>query len=96
MSKLKYHNLQAAVDDLGLVKAAIADLSVKETELKNVLIDSAETRILGKMYQATVSDQVRTTLDVNKARQFLTEEQIKQCTVVTPCIVVRVSARTKI
>jgi hypothetical protein len=47
--------LSEIVDQLGDVKAQIADLKAKETALRDELADSGESEVEGDLFRATVS-----------------------------------------
>lgn len=83
------------VDELGHIKAAIAELTESEELLKAVLIRADENIINGSEYRATVSHHQRETLDIEKAVLFLTPEQLKLCTKKSDVTVVRVSAKVR-
>jgi hypothetical protein len=47
--------LPKIVDELGLLKAEIADLTEKRADLEQILKDSGKDAIDGKIYRATIS-----------------------------------------
>ena len=59
------HNLAAAAlaDELGTVKAQIADLETREKALRDELIRRGVSTIEGDAYSATITQAVRWTLD---------------------------------
>lgn len=86
-------SLAKVVDDLGRVKALIADLAAQEKALKQVLIDAGVDKIEGKLYQASVSESCRLIVDsarLQEERPRIWEEYSK----VSCSINVRVSARS--
>jgi hypothetical protein len=86
-------NLGKVVDDLGRVKALIADLKSQEAALKQVLIDAGLDKIEGRQYQASISESCR--LIVDSAR--LQDERPKvweEYSRISCSINVRVSARS--
>lgn len=61
MSKLKVakgtdllSTITNAVDELGTIKAQIADLEERENELRQLLVDMAVPEVEGKLFRATV------------------------------------------
>ena len=60
-----FHNLPAGevVDQLGSVKAQIADLETREKALRDELIRRSITSAAGDAYDASVTETVRWTLD---------------------------------
>ena len=60
-----FHNLSAGdvADQLGAVKAEIADLEARERNLRDELIRRGGAEIDGTLYRATITDAVRWTLD---------------------------------
>ena len=61
----QFHNLPAGdlVDRLGTLKAEIADLETREKALRDELIRRGVPAIEGAMYDATITEAVRWTLD---------------------------------
>lgn len=57
----------------GLIK------TVLKTKLKDVNINLAEQVLEGKKYELNVSTTSRRSLNAEKVKQFLTEEQLEQC-----------------
>jgi hypothetical protein len=85
----------AIVDELGALKAQIADLTTKEGKLKKALSESGYAEIEGALFRATVTWTERATLDPDMVRSILTEEQQRDCTRVTEIKAVRVVARKR-
>jgi len=85
----------AIVDELGALKAQIADLTKQETKLKAALIESGYAEIDGSLFRAAVTWTERATLDSEAVRALLTPDQIRVCTRVTEIKAVRVSARKR-
>ena len=65
-----YHNISAGdlVDELGTLKAHIADLEAREKLLRAELIDRRTTCAEGSVYSATITEAVRWTLDSKAVR----------------------------
>jgi len=65
-----FHNLPAGevVDQLGAVKAEIAELEAREKALRDELIRRGDHEIDGELYRASVADLVRWTLDTKAVR----------------------------
>lgn len=85
-------SLAKVVDDLGRVKALIADLAAQEKALKQVLIDAGVDEVEGKLYRASISESCRLIVDsarLQEERPKIWEEYSK----VSCSISVRVSAR---
>jgi hypothetical protein len=61
----QFHNLSAGdlVDQLGALKAEIADLETREKALRDELLRRGEPAIDGAAYIATISEAVRWTLN---------------------------------
>ncbi len=51
------------VDELGQVKAQIANLEKREAELRQAIIDSGESEAEGDLFRATVSETITTKID---------------------------------
>jgi hypothetical protein len=87
------NNLTSAIDKLGMLKAAIADLEREEKELCKVLIENGAGSYDGELFRATVSKFTRETLDMTAVREKLTPQFIRAHTNKTPMAQVRVTAR---
>lgn len=83
---------QQIVDDLGFLKAQIADLEKQETVLKAKLAASGLKEIDGLFYSATVTTRDTVRLESDKVRSLLTPAQIIACSKTTSSIVVSVTA----
>ena len=83
---------QQIVDDLGFLKAQIADLEKQETVLKAKLAASGLKAIDGLFYSATVSTRDTVRLESDKVRSLLTPAQIIACSKTTSSVVVSVTA----
>lgn len=88
-------NLAAIVDELGTLKAAIAELTEKEKELKTLVAASGYAELDGELFRATVSLTERTTLESEKVRALLSPAQIAACSKTTEVTTVRVAARKR-
>jgi hypothetical protein len=86
-------NLRPLIDDLGRIRAELAELSKRERELKDQLIGLGEGAYDGDLFRATVSRSERETLDMEAVRSKLTPQFVRAHTRVTPVTTVRVSAR---
>lgn len=95
MNEVDYAFLRKKVDELGKLKAQIADLCEKESEIKILLMDSGVVEIDGSKYRATVSKTERTSLDAVAVRKILTPKQLVTCTKVTVFTQVKVTARKR-
>ena len=83
----------STVDELGLLKAQIADLTKKAEALKTELIAQGAGVYDGALYRASVAETSRSYLDADLARKFLTEKQLAKITKVCGTVTVRVTAR---
>lgn len=83
----------STVDELGLLKAQIADLKAKEEVLKTELIAKGAGVYDGALYRASVAETSRSYLDADLARKYLTEKQLAKITKVCGTVTVRVTAR---
>jgi hypothetical protein len=86
-------NLTPLVDELGHIKAQMANLVMREKALKTQLIDAGVGAYEGDDYRASVSHSVRETLDMDAVREKLTPQFIAAHTRATDVFSVRVSAR---
>src|SRR5437868_9552881 len=70
-----FHNLSAGdvADQLGAVKAEIADLEAREKSLRDELIRRGGAEIDGTLYRATITDAVRWTIDAKAVRSEMGE-----------------------
>ena len=58
-------------DDLGRIKAEIADLTARKRELEDVIIESGETEVEGRLFRVTVSVFERATIAWRKIAEKL-------------------------
>ena len=70
-----FHNLSAGdlADQLGALKAEIAELEAREKSLRDELIRRSDGEVEGSFYRATISDAVRWTLDAKAVRSEMGE-----------------------
>lgn len=87
--------LADAVDELGALKASIADLTARETYLKQLIAGDGPGAHEGLDWRATVSVSVRETLDMEAVRAKLSPQFIRAHTRETEVTTVRVSARKR-
>lgn len=83
---------QQIVDDLGFLKAQIADLEKQETVLKAKLAASGLRYVDGDFYSASITTRESTRLDSEKVRGLLSPAQIIACSYTTSSLVVSVTA----
>lgn len=87
-------NLTKIIDDLGALKARIADLEAQEKALKQALADLTPGSYEGDLFRLSVSESERETLDMHAVREHLSRQWIQAHTNVTPVRTLRVVART--
>lgn len=87
-------NLTKIIDDLGTLKARIADLENQEKALKQALADLAPGAYEAELFRLSVSESVRETLDMAAVREHLSRQFIQSHTVSTPVRTLRVTARS--
>jgi hypothetical protein len=70
-----FHNLSGGdvADQLGTLKAEIAELEAREKSLRDELIRRGGTEIEGAVYRATITDAVRWTIDAKAVRSEMGE-----------------------
>jgi len=81
------------VDELGRVKAQVADLKVLEKELRDQVEALGEGAHDGHVFRATVEVADRETLNAAKVKATLTAAQLRACTQLTQVISVKVKSR---
>jgi len=87
-------NLSKIIDDLGVLKAQIANLEVQEKALKQALQDLPAGAYEGEVFRLSVSETERETLDMKAVREHLSRQFIQAHTNITPVRTLRVVART--
>jgi hypothetical protein len=87
-------NLSKIIDDLGALKARIADLEVQEKALKQALADLTPGAYEGDLFRLSVSESERETLDMKAVREHLSRQFIAAHTNVTSVRTLRVAARS--
>lgn len=80
------------VDDLGFLKAQIAELQNQEDALKAKLAASGLRYVDGDFYSASITTRETTRLDSKKVRGLLSPAQIIACSYTTSSLVVSVTA----
>lgn len=81
------------VDELGYLKAQIADLEKRASAIKTELIAAGPGAVDGALFRATVAEVSRTFLDADLARLHLTAKQLAKITKTCSTYAVRVTAR---
>jgi hypothetical protein len=89
------NELALAVDDLGILKARIADLVKQENALKALIAASGYAELDGALFRATDSLSERATLNSERVKGFLTPGQIVACTQTAEVTSVRIVARKR-
>jgi hypothetical protein len=87
-------NLSKIIDDLGALKARIADLETQEKALKQALADLTPGAYEGDLFRLSVSESERETLDMKAVREHLSRQFIAAHTNVTSVRTLRVAARS--
>jgi hypothetical protein len=87
------NNLKTLIDDLGALKAQIAELTLREKEIKAALDDLAPGAYEGEQFRLSISDSVRCTLDMDAVREKLSPQFITAHTRETPVRTIKVVAR---
>lgn len=88
-------NLKNIVDQLGVLKAQIAEFTKLEKALIDQIKSSGYSEIDGFLYRAAVSWTERVTLNADRVREVLSAEDIAYCEQKAEVMSVRVSARKK-
>lgn len=83
-----------AIDELGLLKAQIAELLAQEKVLKDRLGDLTPGSYEADYYRLSISESERETLDMDAVREKLSPQFIRAHTRVTNVRTLRVVART--
>lgn len=86
-------NLKPTIDELGHIKAQIAELNRRKEELKELIIELGPGAHEGELFRATVSQFDREVLDMEAVRAKLSPQFIRAHTSLTPVTAVRVTAR---
>jgi hypothetical protein len=88
-------NYQTTVDQLGVIKAQIAELTKTEKQLADILKASGYAEIDGDLFRAAIVWTERVTLNSDRVREVLSPEDIAYCEQKAEVMSVRVSARKK-
>lgn len=70
-------NSAAVIDELGFIKAQIAELEAKEKTLTDALKATGADKFSGSFFDATVSRSERENIDVRRLKEDLGEDVIK-------------------
>lgn len=89
-------NLKNIVDQLGQIKAQLADLAKIEKQLADELKASGYAEIDGDMFRAAIVWTERVTLNSDRVREVLSADDVAYCEQKTEVMSVRVSARKKV
>jgi len=70
-----FHNLSAGqlADQLGALKADIADLETREKQLRDELVRRGLSEVEGNLFRATISEAVRWTIETAKVKEEMGE-----------------------
>lgn len=91
---MKTNNLAKLIDDLGHLKAQIAELTLQEKAIKTALEDLDTGAYEGELFRLSISETVRKTLDMDAVREKLSPQFIAAHTNETPVRTLKVSARS--
>ena len=86
-------NLTTLIDQLGALKAQIADLTKQEKAIKEAMEDLSPGAYEGELFRLSISVADRETLDMEAVRAHLSRQFIQAHTNVTEVRTLRVSAR---
>jgi hypothetical protein len=89
-------NLSATIDTLGELRALIAELEKRETELKKELKVLGPGTHVGERYVMTISEQSREVLDMKAVREKLSSQFIVAHTSITKYPVFRFTKRAMV
>lgn len=85
--------ISSTIDELGQLKAQIAELKKREDELKDILESAGITKAEGELFRVSITESVRETLDMEAVRAKLSPQFIRAHTKETRYTTVRVTAR---
>lgn len=85
--------ISSTIDELGQLKAQIAELKKREDELKDILESAGITKAEGELFRVSITESVRETLDMEAVRAKLSPQFIRAHVIITKYTTVRVSAR---
>jgi hypothetical protein len=88
-------NYQTIVDQLGALKAQIADLTKLEKALIDQIKSSGYAEIDGDLFRAAIVWTERVTLNADRVREVLSPDDVAYCEQKAEVMSVRVSARKK-
>lgn len=91
----KYHNTSShdLADDLGRIKAQLAELTAIESAIKAELIERGEAAIDGDLYRVSISRSMRSRYDTAALREHVPEDVLNRCLAWSPVTTVRCTAR---
>ena len=87
-------NLSKIIDDLGTLKARIADLETQEKALKQALADLGPGSHEGEIFRLNISESTREHLDLEAVRAKLSPQFLRAHTVKKQVRTLRVTARS--
>lgn len=86
-------NSAAAVDELGFIKAQIAELEQKEKALTDALKSTGQDNFAGSFYDCTISRADRDTVDTKKLRADLGDDIMAGYTKTASVVTLRLVAK---
>lgn len=87
------HNISLMVDQLGRIKASMAELKEEEAGIKATLIMLGVEEAEGDLYRATIRQQIRRVLDTALIRKLVPKALLRRAEKEVSSTVVRVTAR---
>lgn len=81
------------VDELGAVKAAIADMEQREADLTDALKASGESAVEGALFRVTIAENVRESLDIAAIRKAMPAAWLAKFTRRSASYTLRVASR---
>ncbi len=92
-SKIQPLYVSQAIDELGAIKAQIANLKEQENGIKDSLINMGIHEAEGELFRVTIRETVRRSLDTALIRKLVPKLLLRQAEKESTCTTVRVTAR---
>lgn len=88
-------NARRAVDELGHLKAKIAELTEQEARLKATLVAYGKSPIDGELFRSTITTTIQDRLDMQAVREHLSPQFIRANTRTVQSTRINVVARVR-